>query len=86
MPITAITTGISSLSIAGTPAFACFISEFLMFLGGFEDGVLNDFYYVTTSMMIVTTILSLAYILRLFGKIFFGSPKSKKSRRPRFRW
>ena len=44
------------------------------------------FYYVTTSMMIVTTILSLAYILRLFGKIFFGSPKSKKSRRLRFRW
>jgi len=78
MPLTAISTAISCLSIAGTPAFACFVSEFLMFLGGFKKGAIDNFYYVTTSLMIITTVVSLAYSLRLFGKSFFGSPKIQK--------
>ncbi len=75
MPLTAISTAISCFSIAGIPAFACFISEFLILLGGFEDGAINSFYYGTTSLMIVITVISAAYVLRLFGKVFFGSPK-----------
>ena len=78
MPLTAISTAISCLSLAGTPAFACFISEFLMFLGGFKEGGFDHFYYVTTALMIVTTIISLAYSIRLFGSIFFGIPKLQK--------
>jgi len=78
MPLTAISTAISCLSLAGTPAFACFISEFLMFLGGFKEGGFDHFYYVTTALMILTTIISLAYSLRLFGSIFFGVPKIQK--------
>ena len=78
MPLTSISTFISCLSLAGTPAFPCFISEFLMFLGGFKEGGFDHFYYVTTSLMIITTIISLAYSLRLFGNIFFGAPKLQK--------
>ena len=78
MPLTAVSTAVSCLSIAGTPAFACFISEFLIFLGGFKEGALDSFYYITTSLMIITTIISLAYSLRLFGNIFFGAPKLQK--------
>jgi len=49
-----------------------------MFLGGFKRGAIDNFYYVTTSLMIITTVISLAYSLRLFGKSFFGSPKIQK--------
>jgi len=74
MPLTAFSTAISSFSIAGIPSLACFISEFLMFMGGFQAGGADSFYYATTALMIVATVFSLAYALRLIWKVFLEEP------------
>lgn len=78
MPLTAISTAVSSFSIAGIPAFACFMSEFLIFMGGIQAGGIDSFYYVTTALMIVATVFSLAYVLRLFWRVFLETPKIEK--------
>jgi len=78
MPLTAVTTAVSSFSIAGIPAFACFISEFLIFMGGFQAGGGDSFFYATTGLMIVATVFSLAYVLRFYWKIFLETSKTKK--------
>ncbi|MHA1713919.1 MAG: complex I subunit 4 family protein [Candidatus Ranarchaeia archaeon] len=80
MPSTALATGIASLSIAGVPAFACFISEFLIFISGFQRGLTSFVFNITSSLMIVVTVFSLAYSLRFFTKIFLGSPKQKDAK------
>jgi NADH-quinone oxidoreductase subunit M len=82
MPITAFSTAVSSFSIAGMPSLACFISEFLMFMGGFQVGSNDNFYYVTTALMIIVTVFSLAYALRLIWKVFFESSKIPKAQDP----
>jgi len=82
MPLTAFSTTISSFSIAGIPSLACFISEFLMFMGGFQAGGSDSFYYVTTTFMIIATVFSLAYALRLIWKVFLESSKIEKAQDP----
>jgi len=77
MPLTAVSTAISSFSIAGIPAFACFISEFLIFMGGFQASNADGFFYLPTSLMIVATVFSLAYVLRLFWRVFLEKPKQE---------
>lgn len=77
MPLTAISTAISSFSVAGIPAFACFMSEFLIFMGGFQASNADSFFYLPTSLMIVATVFSLAYVLRLFWMIFLEKPKPR---------
>ena len=78
MPLTAVSTAISSFSIAGIPAFACFISEFLIFMGGFQAGSIDNFYYTTTALMIIATVFSLAYVLRFFWKVFLEVSRIKE--------
>jgi proton-translocating NADH-quinone oxidoreductase chain M len=75
MPFTAVTSTIAALSIAGTPPFACFISEFLIFVGAFEIIGIDGFYLLPTAFMLVATVLSLAYSLRFVSKVFLGQPK-----------
>ena len=82
MPLTAFSTAISSFSIAGIPSLACFISEFFMFMGGFQAGGSDSFYYATTALMIIATVLSLAYVLRFFWKVFLESSKIEKAKDP----
>ena len=77
MPLTAVSTAISSFGIAGIPAFACFISEFLIFMGGFQASNADGFFYLPTSLMIVATVFSLAYVLRLFWRVFLEKPKQE---------
>ncbi|MEM2885034.1 MAG: NADH-quinone oxidoreductase subunit M [Thermoproteota archaeon] len=78
MPLTAISTAVSSFSTAGVPAFACFMSEFMMFMGGFQLGSTDGFYYATTTSMIVVTVFSLAYVLRFYWRSFLGSSKAER--------
>jgi len=82
MPLTAFSTAISSFSIAGIPSLACFISEFLMFMGGFQVGGSDSFYYATTASMIIATVFSLAYALRLIWRVFLESSKIEKAQDP----
>ncbi len=74
MPFTAVSTTIAALSIGGVPPFACFISEFLIFVGAFQviGGSISSFYIIPTALMLVATILSLAYSLRFTSQVFLG--------------
>jgi formate hydrogenlyase subunit 3/multisubunit Na+/H+ antiporter MnhD subunit len=74
MPFTAVSSTIAALSIGGAPPFACFISEFLIFVGAFDVMRTDSFYVIPTALMLVATVLSLAYMLRFVSKIFFGEP------------
>jgi len=78
MPITAVCSTTGALSIAGIPPFACFISELLIFIGAFQAIKSDGFYLVPTALMFVAVVLSLAYVLRYLGRIFFGSRKFEK--------
>jgi len=80
MPIAAISTTTAALSIAGIPPFACFISEFLIFVGAFQVIGLDNFFFVPTVLMLISTILSLAYSLRYVSQIYLGPIKFEKAR------
>jgi NADH-quinone oxidoreductase subunit M len=80
MPITATSSTVSALSIAGLPPFACFISEFLIFVGAFQTINSDNFYLLPTALMLIATILSLAYALRYTSHIFLGPRKFEKAR------
>jgi NADH-quinone oxidoreductase subunit M len=79
MPTTATSSITAALSLAGTPPFACFISEALIFLGAFQVimSASGSFYVVPTALMLIATVLSLAYSLRFISKVFFGQPKGE---------
>jgi len=76
MPFTSGSAIIASLSIAGSPPFACFISEFLIFVGAFDIIRTNSFYLLPTVLMLIATIFSLAYSLRFAYRIFIAPPKA----------
>lgn len=78
MPFTATSSAIAAFSIAGAPPFACFISEFLIFIGGVQAGGTDSFYFLPTALMLVATVFSLAYVLRFFWKVFLERSKIKK--------
>jgi NADH-quinone oxidoreductase subunit M len=77
MPVTGTSSTIAALSLAGAPPFACFISEFFIFLGAFQ--VIQSgwtFFIIPTALMLVATIFSLAYALRFTTKVFLGPSKN----------
>ncbi|MCW4005837.1 MAG: NADH-quinone oxidoreductase subunit M [Candidatus Bathyarchaeota archaeon] len=76
MPFTGASSIIAALSIAGSPPFACFISEFLIFVGAFEVIQHNQFYLLPTVFMLIATVLSLAYSLRFIYRIFLSQSKT----------
>ena len=75
MPFTAVSSTIAALSIAGAPPFACFISEFLIFVGAFQVIKTDSFYIIPTALMLIATVISLAYMLRFTSNVFLGQPK-----------
>jgi NADH-quinone oxidoreductase subunit M len=77
MPFTTVASTTAALSIAGTPPFACFISEFLIFVGAFEVINTDGFFLLPTAFMLIATVLSLAYSLRYLSHVFLGQPKSE---------
>ena len=83
MPFTAVSSTIAALSIAGAPPFACFISEFLIFVGAFQVIALDSFYIIPTALMLIATVLSLAYMLRFTSKVYLGQPAAEEARRGR---
>jgi NADH-quinone oxidoreductase subunit M len=79
MPFTAASSIIAALSIAGSPPFACFWSEFFIFVGAFEIIKIDPFYTIPTIFMLIATVFSLAYSLRFVNKVFLGKPKTDES-------
>ncbi|MBN2150819.1 MAG: NADH-quinone oxidoreductase subunit M [Candidatus Lokiarchaeota archaeon] len=78
MPVTAFSSVTAGLSIAGIPPFACFISEFMIFVGAFQVINADGFFLIPTILMLVATVFSLAYSLRYVSKIFLGQRKIEK--------
>lgn len=78
MPFTAVSSTIAALSIGGAPPFACFISEFLIFVGAFQVIKTDGFYIVPTALMLVATVISLGYMLRFTSKIYLGQPAAEE--------
>jgi NADH-quinone oxidoreductase subunit M len=79
MPFTAVSSTIAALSIGGAPPFACFISEFLIFVGAFQIINADSFYIIPTALMLIATVLSLAYMLRFTSNVFFGQQKDDQN-------
>ena len=79
MPFTGASSIVAALSIAGSPPFACFWSEFFIFVGAFEIISIDNFYIIPLVFMVIATVLSLAYSLRFINKVFLGQPKSETS-------
>ncbi|XES78521.1 MAG: NuoM family protein [Candidatus Bathyarchaeia archaeon] len=77
MPFTGASSIIAALSIAGSPPFACFWSEFFIFVGAFEIISTDGFYTIPTVFMLLATVLSLAYSLRFVNKVFLGRSKTE---------
>jgi NADH-quinone oxidoreductase subunit M len=78
MPFSAVSGTIAALSIAGAPPFACFISEFLIFVGAFQIMKVDSFYMLPTALMLIATVFSLAYSLRFVSKVFLGQSKEEQ--------
>jgi len=76
MPFTSVSSIVAALSIAGAPPFACFISEFFIFVGAFNVIAVDSFYLIPTIFMLVAVVFSLAYSLRYISKVFLGQPKN----------
>jgi NADH-quinone oxidoreductase subunit M len=79
MPITATASTAAALSIAGVPAFACFMSEFIIFVGAFQTINSDSFYLIPTAFMLIATVLSLAYALRFISHVFLGETKHESA-------
>jgi len=75
MPITGTASATAAFSIGGVPPFACFISEFFIFMGAFQMISFDGFYIWPTVFMLVATVLSLAYSLRFISNVFLGPSK-----------
>jgi formate hydrogenlyase subunit 3/multisubunit Na+/H+ antiporter MnhD subunit len=78
MPFSAVSGTIAALSIAGAPPFACFISEFFIFVGAFQIMQVDTFYMIPTALMLIATVFSLAYSLRFISKVFLGQSKDEQ--------
>jgi NADH-quinone oxidoreductase subunit M len=78
MPFTTVSGTIAALSIAGAPPLACFISEFLIFVGAIQIIQVDNFYILPTALMLVATVFSLAYALRFISKVFLGQSKDEE--------
>ncbi|MBN2229141.1 MAG: NADH-quinone oxidoreductase subunit M [Candidatus Thorarchaeota archaeon] len=83
MPITAFAAAIGMMSIAGSPPLSGFASEWMMFLGGFNRAIITDPFthivlgtnlpfLILAILAVSSSILSAAYMLRFFWRVFLG--------------
>jgi len=67
MPLAAVCTGVGALSIAGTPPFCIFDSEWMIFGAGFQTPHL-----VLSILAVFGSLLTVAYALWFWARIFLG--------------
>jgi len=78
MPITAFAAAIGMMSIAASPPLSGFASEWMIFLGGFQAAIpiagagVNLPFFILTILAVSSSILSAAYMLRFFWRVFLG--------------
>ena len=82
MPYTAVFAMIGGLTIIGVPITSGFMSEWVLFNGALQDAVVNwsTVKAVSFALAITTTILTSAYILWMYKRIFYGiTPETLKN-------
>jgi NADH-quinone oxidoreductase subunit M len=82
MPYTAVFAMIGGLTIIGVPITSGFMSEWVLFNGALQDAVFNwsAVKAVSFALAITTTILTSAYILWMYKRIFYGiTPETLKN-------
>jgi NADH-quinone oxidoreductase subunit M len=74
MPYTAVIAMIGGLTIIGIPPTSGFMSEWILFNGVLQTGIhdMNSLRIALFGFGILTTVLSSAYILWMYKRIFFG--------------
>jgi proton-translocating NADH-quinone oxidoreductase chain M len=74
MPYTAVIAMIGALTIIGIPPTSGFMAEWILFNGVLQTGIhdANSFRVALFGFGILTTVLSSAYILWMYKRIFFG--------------
>ena len=74
MPITAVCAVIGALTIMGVPPTSGFMGEWIVFFGALETAIAEDsaLRYVTFGLGLVATALTMAYILWMLKRVFFG--------------
>jgi hydrogenase-4 component B len=84
MPVTGTTFLIGALAISGLPPFNGFVSEFLVYFGGFKGVTLNGASFSLSLLGIVSLAiiggLALACFTRVVGVVFQGEPRSEAAR------
>ncbi|MBC7248971.1 MAG: NADH-quinone oxidoreductase subunit M [Anaerolineae bacterium] len=80
MPLTAFCTGVGALAIAGMPPFCIFVSEWMIFAGGFRTAHIG-----LSILTLFGSLLTVAYALWFVGRIFFG-PRPQGLRIDRLPW
>ena len=80
MPLTAIASAIAAFSIGGIPPFACFISEFHIFVGAVTAAGADPSYYLPTVLMLIATVFSLRLCSEVLLESFLRSTKNSERR------
>lgn len=87
MRITGTTFLFGSLAISGLPPFNGFVSEFLIYLGGFKGAALGKTDFVLSLLAIISLALigglALACFSKVVGVVFLGEPRSEAARQAR---
>ena len=82
MPYTAVFAMIGGLTIIGVPITSGFMSEWVLFNGALQNAVVDwsTLEAITFALAITTTILTSAYILWMYKRIFYGiTPETLKN-------
>jgi NADH-quinone oxidoreductase subunit M len=82
MPYTAVLAMIGGLTIMGVPITSGFMSEWVLFNGALQNAVVSEsaLKAVLFALAITTTILTSAYILWMYKRIFYGiTPETLKN-------
>ena len=84
MRVTGVTFLVGSLAISGLPPFNGFVSEFLVYMGGFKGAALDKTGFALSLLAIVSLAviggLALACFTKVVGVVFQGEPRSDAAR------
>jgi len=81
MPWTAAAVLVGSIAISGVPPLNGFVSEFLIYLGAFKNGLVGGLDAAIPAVIVIGSLaliggLALACFTKAFGTVFLGHPRS----------
>lgn len=85
MPVTAVTFLVGAIAISGLPPLNGFVSEFLIFLGAFQEETLSGATGAFPALAVIGSLaliggLAAACFTKAFGVVFLGEPRTDAAR------